>query len=67
MMLVSSVVIFRELLYSTSARSWKIGIANPPYLVGKDSNLRSYSLHIRPPVISGMSRFRMMSLIGINK
>ena len=46
MRLVSSVVILHELLYSTLACSWKIGIANPTYLVGKDSNLRSSSLHI---------------------
>ena len=55
MRLDSSVVILLELLYSTSACSWKIGIANPPYLVGKDSNLRSSSLRVRRPVIAGMS------------
>ena len=67
MRLVSSVVILRELLYLTLACSWKIGIANPPYLVGKDSNLRSSSLHKRPPVIARMNRFQMVSSIGINK
>ena len=66
MRLVSSAVL-RELLYSTSACSSKIGIADPPRLVGKDSNLCSSSLHIRPPVIDGMNQFRMVSLIGINK
>ena len=67
MRLVSSAVIIRELLYSTSACSLKIGIVNPSYLVGKDSNLRSSSLHMRPPVIAVMNQFRMVSSIGINK
>ena len=61
MRLVSSVVILRESLYSTSACSSKIGNANPPYLVGKESNLNSYSLHARPPVIAGINRFRMVT------
>ena len=67
MRLISSAVILRELLYSTSACSWQIGIANPLYLVGKYSNLRSSSLHIRPPVVAGMSRFQTAPSIGINK
>ena len=67
MRLVSSVVILRELLFSTSACSWKIGIANSPSLVGKDSNLRSSSWHMRPPVIAGMNRFRMVFWFGRNK
>ena len=67
MRLVSSVVILHELLFSTSACSWKIGIANSPSLVGKDSNLRSSSWHICPPVIAGMNRFRTVFWFGRNK
>ena len=67
MRLISSAAILRELLYSTSACSWQIEIANLLYLVGKYSNLRSSSLHIRPPVVAGMSRFQTAPSIGINK
>ena len=62
MRLVSSAVILCDLLYSTSACSWKIEIANSPYLVGKDSNHRSSLLHIRPPVIAGVNRFQFCDL-----
>ena len=65
--LVSSSVILRGLWYLTSAYLWKIRIANPPYLVGKDSNLRSSSLHIRPPVIAGRNQFRMVFSTVISK
>ena len=64
---IGSVVILSELLYPTLACSWKIGIANPPYLVGKDSNLRSSSLYTHPSVIADMDQFRMVSSIGMNK
>ena len=55
------------MLYITLACPWKFGIANLPYLDGKDSNLRSSSLYTRPPVIADIDQFRMESAIGINK
>ena len=57
----------RWVVESTSTCSWKIGIANPPYLVGKGSNFHSFSLHVRPPVIVAMSWFQMVVSIGSNK
>ena len=64
---VSSVVFLRELLYSALVSLWKIGIANPPYRLGKVNSLRSSFLYIRPPVIAGIKQSQMVSSIADNE
>ena len=53
-----------EFTYSILAMSFIIGIARPRYLVDSDMSLRSTSLTKRPPDITVMNLFAIVSSIG---
>ena len=57
---VSSDVILLEFINSISAVSWIIGMANPPYLVGREVSTLSLSLHIWHPDTAGMNWFQLV-------
>ena len=60
----NSSVMRLEFTYSILAMSFIIGIARPRYLVDSDMSLRSTSLTKRPPDITVMNLFAIVSSIG---
>ena len=60
----NSSVIRLEFAYSILAMSFIIGIARPPYLVGREMSSCLTSLTIRAPDIAGMNFFDIVSSIG---
>ena len=61
---VSSDVILMEFITSVSAvlrcSAWNIGIANPPYLVGRKISTLSLSLHMWHTVTAGINLFQIV-------
>ena len=60
-------MILLEFINSVFTILLNIGMANPPYLVGKEINTLSLSLHIWHPVTAGIILFLIVFSTGSSK